>query len=133
MLPTYVYCEINRVLHTVILPWKDRLYPAHRLIIPLVSLYILSKFLFSFLSLLSMSIPRIVNSFSQLSVRSEQMSPSSKMPTGMTFVFDILHFKPDISQKWLSIFMAVRKLISDLSRKKVQSSAKPEALSSNFA
>ena len=80
-----------------------------------------------------MSISRIVNSFSQLSWRSEQISPSSKMPTGMTFVLDMLHFKPEISQKRLRIFMAVLKLISDLSIKKVQSSAKPEALSSYFA
>ena len=61
------------------------------------------------------------------------MSPSVKLPTGMTLVLDMLHFSPEISQKRLSIFTAEWRFFSDFSKKKVQSSAKPEALSSNFA
>ena len=98
MLPTYVYWDMSRVLHTVIFPWTDKSYPDQRLIMLLVLLYSLSKFLFRSFSLLSISIPSIVKSFSQLNFRSSQMFSPSKIPTGMTFVFDILHFRPDISQ-----------------------------------
>ena len=131
MLPTYVYWDISRVLHTVIFPCIDRSYPDQRLIILLVLLYIVSKFLFRSFSLLSMSIPNIVNSLSQLSLRSWQMFSPSKTPTGITFVFEMLHFRPDISQNRCDISTVFLKKISDLSMKKVQSSAKPEALSSN--
>ena len=61
------------------------------------------------------------------------MSPSVNLPTGMTLVFDMLHLRPKISQKLLSIFTAVRRLLSEFSRKMIQSSTNMEALSSNFA
>ena len=102
MLPTYVYWDMSRVLHTVIFPCIDRSYPDQRLIILLVLLYNFSKFLFRSFSLLSMSIPKIVNSFSQLNLRSLQMFSPSKTPTGITFVLDMLHFKPELSQRRLS-------------------------------
>ena len=103
MLPIYVYWDISRVLHTVILPWIDKSYPDQQLIILLVLLYMFSKSLFRRFSLLSISIPNIVKSCSQLSLRSWQMFSPSKTPTGITLVFPMLHFRPDISQKWLSI------------------------------
>ena len=52
---------------------------------------------------------------SQLKLRSVQIPPSVKSPTGMTFVFEILHLRPKISQKSVRIFTAVRRLISDFS------------------
>ena len=129
MLPIYVYWDISRVLHTVIFPCIDRSYPDQRLIILLVLLYIFSKFLFRSFSLLSMSIPSIVNSFSQLSLRSWQIFSPSKTPTGMTFVFPMLHFRPDISQNRFNISTVFLRVFSDLSMKKVQSSANPDLAS----
>ena len=61
------------------------------------------------------------------------MFSPSNTPTGITFVLDMLHFRPEISQNKLRMFTVFLRLFSDLSMKKVQSSANPEARSSYFA
>ena len=66
----------------------------------------------------------------QVRPKSLHNPPISKFPTGMTFVLDTLHFKPEICQKSFSILMQLRRFCSVLSKKSVQSFAKPDALSS---
>ena len=77
-----------------------------------------------------MSIPRMVNLSSQVRPKSSHSPPVSKLPTGITFVLETLHFKPEICQKSFSIFIQLRRFCSVLSKKSVQSSAKPDARSS---
>ena len=47
------------------------------------------------------------------------------------FVLETLHFKPEIFKKSFSMLTQLRRLVSVLSIKRVQSSAKPEAVSSS--
>ena len=77
-----------------------------------------------------MSIPKIVNLSSQVRPKSLHNPPSSKFPTGITFVFDTLHFRPEICQKSFSILIQLRRFCFVLCKKSVQSSAKPDARSS---
>merc|ERR1711984_23821 len=67
---------------------------------------------------------------SHVSPRSSHIPPISEFPTGITFVLETLHFSPEICQKSLRICMQFLRFFSVLSRKRVQSSAKPDALSS---